>query len=188
MSTLASSVIDGETELHDEETTPEDDPHGYWGMEAPYGRFKNGKPRKTPGGKPGGGNVGGRSLQSLRDPLAERIVEYLGAPLGMISPLGLAVLDERSERTADAMIALATRRPRVRKMIERFVEGSSAVDLGSTVVGIGVAIQVDRGVVDPEGKASRYFNIDKLSQEVYGGYPERVVREPEPHGILGEMQ
>lgn len=187
MATIEQSEI-GDAEW-EEVPPPRDDPHGYWAMEAPFGRFKSGKPRKTPATGGGGGTtrIPGRSLSSLKEPLADRMVEYLGPPLAILSPLSVAVLDDRAEKTADALISIAVRRPRVRKMIERFIEGSSTFDLGATVVGLGVAIQVDHGRMEADANLARYFNIPTLYEETYGESPP--VREAEviPNGLLGDL-
>lgn len=187
MATIEQTEID---EGQWEEVTPADDPHGYWAMEAPYGRFKSGKPRKTPPGGGGGGTtrIPGKSLSSLKEPLADRMVEYLGPPLAILSPLSVAVLDDRAEKTADALISIAVRRPRVRKMIERFIEGSSTFDLGATVVGLGVAIQVDHGRMEADANLARYFKIPELYRETYGEDPETHHEEEfSPNGLMGDL-
>lgn len=157
-------------EITRSEVPPEDEQRDNEDEEAPWGRKADGTPRKKPGRRQGSTNTGGggrKSLSSLQEPLADRLVEYFGPPIGMISPLAVAVLDDRAEKTAAGLLALAARRPRVRKMIDRLLEGSATADVGLTVVGMAVAIGVDHQRFDIEGKPSRYFKIDRLAEEVY---------------------
>lgn len=161
--TLEPAAIE-DTELDADEETSE---------EAPYGYKADGTPRKRPGRKPGSTNSGStssRGLENLREPLTQRLVEYMGAPLMMVSPIGAAVWEERADRTADAILVLARRSPRWRKWLERFVAGSAGGDIGITMVGVVTGIMVDNGRVSPEGKIARYYGIDDIYTELYGAY------------------
>jgi hypothetical protein len=140
--------------------------------DAPYGYKADGTPRKRPGRKPGvgGGSTGGgrkKNFDSLKEPLADRLVEYLGPPIGVVSPLGLAVFEQRADKTASALCQLAATRPRIARMIQGMIAGSSSVDLVLTGVALITAIGVDMHRIQPETMVSHYFGIDRLYYELY---------------------
>jgi len=161
MPELMTTTVEPEEEKKDEETSPE----------APYGYKADGTPRKRPGRKPGvgGSSTGGRTKKydSLKEPLADRLVEYLGPPIGIVSPLGLAVFEDRADKTAAALCQLAATRPRIARMIEGMIAGSSSVDLVLTGVALITAIGIDLHRIEPTSMVSHYFRIDEMHQQLY---------------------
>jgi hypothetical protein len=162
--------------------------------DAPYGYKADGTPKKRPG-RPAGASGGTRKatgtsvakLKELKEPLAERLVEYLGPPIGFASPLALGVLDDRADKTADALINLAIKRPRIRKIVEGLVEGSSTVDLALTAVGIMVAISVDMQRSRPDTMVANYFDIPRIWEETYGEEVQQRQDIANAQGLMNEI-
>ena len=106
-------------------------------------------------------------LENLEKDLGDRIREYVAVPIGMVSPLGCAVLDERADRTAKALCNIAANSPRMRKALERFVTGSSLVDVGGTMVAVFIAVSVDLHKIEPMSVPARFANVPELWPVVY---------------------
>lgn len=113
-------------------------------------------------------------LAQLEEPLAEKLVEYIGVPMAVVSPLAAGVIDHRADKTAKALIALAKSSPRFRKALETFVTGSNVADLGFTVVAVLMAIRIDKQNLTPDemGMAAMYLQIDDVWRVVYGDSQE----------------
>lgn len=169
------------------DSNPGDDNDG--GIDpAPYGYKADGTPKKRPGRK-AGGSV---SLSKLEPELAEKLVQYIGLPMTVVSPLAAGVIDARAEVTAKSLVRLADTSPRFRRALEAFVKGSAVSDVGLTAIAIIVAIRVDRANETPEemGMVARYFDIDEIYVQVYGEPSEENGREPmvRQMGLMGEVQ
>lgn len=176
-----------ETELDVWEEIPSDD------EEAPWGRKKDGTPKKKPGRTagvdygPSGGSGGTRKKTVAQEELAEKLVEFFGPPLAFISPLGLAVFEDRADKTSRALINLSKTRPRIKKLIDGMIAGSSVLDLVLLPIGIAVAMQVERQRTHPDSMMASYFNIDELFPQLYpDGYTQNG-SNPQHHGLLGDM-
>lgn len=159
---------------------------------APYGYKADGTPKKRPG-RPRGST--GPSLSKLEPELADKVVEYIGLPMTVISPLAAGVIDARSEKISKSCIRLAETSPRFRRALEAFVKGSSVSDLGLSALAVIVAIRVDRANQTPDemGMVARYFDIDEIYLAVYGE-PEQGLNgngNGEPlrrMGLYGEVE
>lgn len=155
---------------------------------APYGLKADGTPRKRPGRKPGGSV----SLNKLEPELANKLVEYIGLPMTVISPLAAGVIDARADKTAKALTRLAETSPRFRRALEAFIAGSAVSDLGLTAVAVIVAIRVDKTEQTPDdmGMVARYFDIDEIYLQVYGQPEHQNGREPmvRSMGLMGEVE
>lgn len=167
---------------------PDPDP----GEAAPYGYKSDGTPRAKPGRKAGSSSSGGtsrpsKSLASLREPLVQRLVEYGGMPLAMVSPLAFSYWESRAEQTADSLLVIAGRSPRTRKWLERFITGTSTGDLGITFVGVFTAMMVDNGRVDPQGKVPHWLGLDSLYLELYGSFEEASTNGDNARGLYAEV-
>jgi len=154
---------------------------------APYGYKADGTPKKRPGRR-AGGSV---SLTKLEPELADKLVQYIGLPMTVVSPLAAGVIDARAEVTAKSLVRLADTSPRFRRALEAFVKGSAVSDVGLTAVAVIVAIRVDRTNQTPEdmGMVARYFDIDEIYLQVYGNEYQRNGREPvvKSMGLMGEV-
>lgn len=124
-------------------------------------------PGEKPKGKPRGRAAVKIKLENLEQDLGDRIREYVAVPIGMVSPLGCAVLDQRADRTAKALCNIAAGSPRMRRALERFVTGSSLVDVGGTVVAVFIAISVDLHKIEPMSIPARFANVPELWPVAY---------------------
>lgn len=178
---------------------PEEDKAAPYGRDesgepiAPYGYKANGDVKKRPGRPSGSGggstrtSGGGGSVEKYRKPLEQRLTEYLGAPLVMVSPIAAAVWEERVEQTANAILVLASGSVRWRKWLERFVKGSAAGDLGITFGGVITGIMVDSGRVSPDGKMAQFYGIPEIYTRLYGAYVGGQNGEVEARGLYTEV-
>lgn len=149
-------------------------------------------PLPEPGGgdskekKPRGTAAVKLRLEKLEPELADKLVEYIGLPLSVVSPLGAGVIDARSEKTARSLIRLAETSPRFRKALEAFVKGSTVSDLGLTAVAVIVAVKADMSNQTPDemGMVARYFDIDEIYYQVY---PDRPPTQNGNGSMVGRM-
>lgn len=183
MTTLETETIPEGLDSPDESEEFADD--------APYGYLKDGvTPRKKPGRKAGGSNSGGggssRSLSNLREPLIQRLIEYVGLPLAAMSPLAFSYWEMRAEKTADSLLIIAARSPRTKKWIERLVTGSATGDLGITGVGIVTAMMIDYGRVEPDNKFTHWLGLDDLYLELYGSFEAQRKAPDMERGLFAE--
>lgn len=133
-------------------------------------------------------------LEKMEPELADKLVEYIGLPISVVSPLAAGVIDARSEKTAKSLIRLAETSPRFRKALEAFIAGSTATDLGLTAIAVIVAVRVDLSNQTPDemGMVARYFDIDEIYYQVYPDYREESSNGNGnggvPHmGLMGEV-
>lgn len=176
---LEKTTVSDDTEKEDETTE-----------EAPYGYKADGTPKKRPGRPAGSGGYTRKAAFSdtEKDKLADRFVEYLGPPVSFASPLAFAVLEDRAEKTANALIQLAKTRPRVAKFIRGMIEGSATVDIALTGVGMLTAIGVEIQRIRPDSMVSHYFKIDDFYVQMYGEMAENIRNGTvERHGMMEEL-
>ncbi len=148
--------------------------------EAPYGRRKDGTPAKRRGRQPGSTNIGTgnrRVKVSLnQEELAQQIVE-MSIPMAFFSPLASAVIDERADRTAKALITLAGNSPRFAKGLATFISGSAYAELVFLPIGILTAVMVDYGRMSHESFLAKKFNID-IHYNTFMMTQTRITNEP----------
>lgn len=146
---------------------------------------KDGTPRKKRGRPPGSKNSGGGSISNLEGKLAESMRAYIGGPIAVISPLAMAVVDDRADRTASALCTVAARSPKMKKALETFVSSAGMMELALFPIGIAFAVMVDLGKVPYNSLPSRHFKIDKFAAELYGTEaPILQTVEPDGRGSL----
>jgi hypothetical protein len=107
----------------------------------------------------------------LKDHLQERLTELIVPPLSFVSPLGAFYFDQKSERTSIALIRMCERSPRARKALERFIQGSAAIDIAQVITGTIVAVQVDRGQISVQSMLSKALQIPELYLQLYDEFP-----------------
>jgi len=117
--------------------------------------------------KPRGRAAAKIKAEALEGEVADRIREYVAVPIGMISPLGCAVLDERSERTAKALCRIAATSPAMRRALERFVQGSAMVDLAGTMIAVTIAVGVDLHRIEPNSMPARMVGVPHHWMNIY---------------------
>lgn len=185
---------DNPAEEEVEETGDPEAPYGYESdgttPKAPYGYKKDGSPAKRRGRAKGSSGTSGasrKSLQSLREPLIQRLVEYIGGPIMLVSPIAAAVWEDRVEQTADSILILAARSPRWKKWVERLIAGSAGGDLGITLVGVATGVLVDTGRLSPDGKVQDFFKIGEIYAELYGAYQGAKENGDNARGLYAEV-
>lgn len=171
--------------------TEEDQKEDETSEEAPYGYKADGTPKKRPGrpkGSSGGTRKGSTFTESDTNKLAERFIEYLGPPIGFASPLALAVLEDRADKTANAFVQLARTRPRIARFVRGMIEGSSSVDIMLTGVGMATAIGVETQRFRPDSMVAHYFHIDQFYVELgYGEFITQNGQSQEERGLMSEI-
>lgn len=194
--TITRTDVPEEIDPPDIEYEETDDPDAPYGFEedgttpkAPFGYRKDGKVAKKRGRAKGSTGGGGRTknLSHLKEPLMDRLVEYIGAPIAFVSPIGAMVWEDRAEKTADAILILASRSVRWRKWVERLIAGSATSDLGITIVGVFTGWLVDIERVDPEGAFPRRFKIDMFYHEIYGEFQRGTTNSDNARGLYAEV-
>lgn len=158
--------------------------------EAPYGYFKNGKPRKHP---PGGRATGStRSVTVNQSELADKIVEYLGIPVSGFSPLAAAVIDDRAERTAKALMLLAGNSKRFARGLQLFMTGTAYGELIMFPLAVGFAVMVDMGRISPLAMPVQKFKITEFHMQLYPDewtqVGNRFQWQPGMNGHVGESE
>jgi hypothetical protein len=146
------------------------------------GKKKRGRPK---------GSTNKPKLDKLEADLTAALVA-MSIPVQGVSPLTCLYLEERAEKNAKAIIVIASRNPRLRKGIERFIEGSSLIDLPITLVGVITCLQVERGGADPNSRIAQALKIDQLFAEIYPNGLQFEYANPEeeitPRGVLSEVE
>lgn len=150
--------LDDTEEIHPDEIVIDE--------EAPYGRKKDGTPKKKPGRNLGTANVTGIKLSE--EALADKITEYIGIPVATFSPLACAVIDDRSERVAKALIMLSTSSPRLAKGLKLFIKGSAYGELIMFPAAIAIACLVDYQRLAPNAMPAQKLNITDFYMQLYG--------------------
>jgi|SRR5882672_3865678 len=160
--------------------------------EAPYGRKKDGTPAKKRGRQPGSSGVRRSRVNISEAELQEALVDIIGTPFLVVSPLAVSVIDDRSERTARALIRLSSRSPRIAKMVNTFVEGADYKELVLFPVAIAVAVLVDAQRLAPDSMPAKHFKIDDFWNELYedtkNAYAGNGQGVAQARGLLGELE
>lgn len=132
------------------------------GESASSGTTGTGKPRGRPKG-----TANKATLDQLRTDLTDFLVEG-SAAIAPLSPLAMAVIDERAERTANAVVTLAGSSPRLIAALKKSVKAKAAVDLAMFPIAISVALMVDYNRLHPEAMMAQKFGI---TEHYYTAYP-----------------
>jgi len=134
--------------------------------------------------KPRGRAAAKAKAEALEEELSARIREYIAIPLGMVSPLGMAVLDQRADRTSYALCRVAATSPAMRRALERFVQGSALADVTGTAVAVAIAVGVDLHRIEPNSLPARFAGVPKAWRLVYPD-EQMWVHEPNGNGNTG---
>lgn len=129
--------------------------------------------RNSSSKKPGRpkGSVSQATLDKLRDDITETMVD-MSAAVAPLSPLAMAVIDARAEKTANAIVILAGGSPRLIAALKKSVKAKAIVDLAMFPVAISVALMVDYQRMDPNTQIARKMGVTDLYADAY---PENVV-------------
>lgn len=132
-----------------------------------------GEAKKRVGRPPGSSNK--QSLDKLEERLKDKLLEEMVLPIAFISPLAAANVEERAERTAKAAMRIAAKNPKVRRGIEKAIDGSDVFTLVMFPLTTAVCVMVDMGMMQPTAAPARAAGVGKLWPVVY---PDEVPGEP----------
>ena len=142
--------------------------------EAPWGLKADGTPRKKPGRKAGSSTGSGvsRSRSSVSDTaFAQRISDELvelSAPLAIVSPMAMGHVARRVDRTANALVNISRKHPRVKAAIITYFDSVAYKDIALFVLGIPIMVMIDYGKLKPDSKAGFPFQAQEIWMECYG--------------------
>ena len=117
--------------------------------EKPQTERKRGRPK---------GSVSKASLDKLQEEIAESIVEA-SAAIAVASPLAMAVLDERADKTASAIITLAGGSPRLINALKKTVKARAVITIAETCSAVSVALMVDYNRMQPDSLMAQKFGV-----------------------------
>jgi hypothetical protein len=122
-------------------------------------------PAKKAVGRPRGSSAE-RSSQEISDALQQKADEFFA-----VISIGLPVTGtygvENSEKSIKALMAIAKRRPGLMKALMRVADGADGLDLGRTVLGLGVALQVDLGRIPADMLIARATGVTAVVEKYF---------------------
>lgn len=129
-------------------------------------------PARRRGRPPGSKNRSkGESLESLEGRLKEKLLEEMVVPIAFVSPLAAANIEARAERTAKAAIRLAAKNPKVKKGIEKIIDGSDVFTVAMFPLSTAVCVMVDWGMLPPLSPPARAIGVPRLWDDAHPEYP-----------------
>ena len=132
-------------------------------------------------------------LEDLEQQLKDKLLEDLVIPGAIASPLLAANIERRADRTAKAVVRIASRNPAVRKGLEKALQGSDILVVATFFLTSAVCVMVDLSMMDPNAIPARAANVPDLWHEVYGD-DENGNKGAEPRhrnyrrGLLSEVE
>lgn len=145
-------------------------------IEAPWGRKADGTPKKKPG-RPSGGGGGSSSSSStsrsntdsrLAARIADELIE-LSAPMAIASPMAMAHVARRADKTGEALVSISKKYPRVKVAIDSYFNSVAYKDLALFVTGIPMCVMADYGIIKPDSKVGIPWHIEEIWLECYSG-------------------
>lgn len=130
----------------------------------------------TPAGEPVEGKKRGRpkgstnkvTLEKLERDIADAIGGEIAGVWGVASPLGGYILTERADRTASALIRIASKNPRFLNGLRGALSASDYLALAVLPAALAVAMAVDMGMLKPDSIASDKLGVQAAWQYCYG--------------------
>lgn len=114
----------------------------------------------------GRGTAAERSLQQIQDQFEEQLNTILSL-FSLAMPVTGVYATENSEKAVTALFNIAKRRPKLLAALSKTADGIDAVAIGQYALGIGVALQVDLGRMDPHSLPARAFGVEKVFMEYF---------------------
>lgn len=136
------------------------------GADAPAQPKRRGRP---PGSKNRTSST--TSLAQLEERLRDKLLEEMVVPIAFVSPLAAANVEMRAERTAKAAIRLAAKNPKVKKGIEKIIDGSDVFTVAMFPLSTAVCVMVDWGMMPPLSPPARAVGVPRLWPEAHPEYP-----------------
>lgn len=112
-----------------------------------------------------------RLAQELLDPLAK-----IAMALSFTAPTASAVLIERGEKTATALVGIAAGHPKMLAALQRATKVGPAADLVETAIMMAIAVSLDMGRIPPEHPLAGLTGVGALYQAVH---PEAAAAAPQ---------
>lgn len=138
------------------------------------------------------GSTSRAKLEDLEAQLKDKLLEDFVIPGAMASPLLAANIEKRADRTAKAVVRIASRNPSVRKGLEKALQGSDLVTVAAFFLTSAVCVMVDLNMMEPNALPARASGVPDLWNTVY----EEPLEESEPsngrhrfrRGLLSEVE
>lgn len=131
------------------------------------------KPRGRPKGSTNQAN-----LSSLEIRLKEKLHEDIVAPLIIASPLAAQAMLDRTDRTVKAAMNIARKNPKVRKGLEKFIDGSDYLTIAMFPLAIGIGAAVDYGFMGATSVPAKAVGIPDIWERTY---PDEVPTPARSH-------
>lgn len=148
------------------------------------------KPEGKRRGRPPG-STSRAKLEDLEVQLKDKLLEDFIIPGAIASPLLAANIEKRADRTAKAIVRIASRNPAVRKGLEKALQGSDVVTVAAFFLTSAVCVMVDMSMMDPTALPARAAGVPDLWETVY---EEPIGVSPNGHrrsfrrGIYAEVE
>lgn len=105
----------------------------------------------------------------------------MSAAIAPASPLVMAALDERADKTAHAIVILAGNSPRLINALKKTVKARAAITIAETLSAVSVAAMVDYNRMRYDSPIAQKFGVTENFEKVYtiietngnGGEPTR---------------
>lgn len=141
-------------------------------------RSDKGKPRST-GGRPSRAS----SLKKLADDLLEPWA-MLAAGASMTMPTLAGVMISRGERTADAIVKIAEKHPRMLKALQKGAEMSAFSELAQTGLQMVIAAGMDFGRIPPDSPMGMMTGVSDIYAQTHPPMPDDVQTNGYPPNLV----
>jgi hypothetical protein len=131
------------------------------------------------------GSASKQSLDKLEEKFRDWLLEELVVPITFVSPLAAANIEARAERTAKAAMRIAAKNPKVRRGIEKAIDGSDYFTLAMFPLTTAVCVMVEMGMMEPSAPPARAAGVPRLWQEIYPEEPQENQRQNGSRGARG---
>lgn len=127
-----------------------------------------------------------RLAQELLDPLAK-----IAMALSFTAPTASAVLIERGEKTATALVGIAAGHPKMLAALQRATKVGPAADLVETAIMMAIAVSLDLGRIPPDHPLAGLTGVGALYAAVHPeaqqGGPQYMTEPPPYTTPSGDM-
>lgn len=107
------------------------------------------------------------NTDALGQQLHDKLIEEFLIPVAMASPLAAANIEARAEKTSKAVARLAAKNPKVRKAVQRMIEGSDVVTVIAFPISTAICVMVDMGMMGATAIPAKAVGVPRLWDEVY---------------------
>jgi hypothetical protein len=93
---------------------------------------------------------------------------FFGKRVSVVLPVTGVYTVDRSEKTASALVAVASKHRRTLELLEVATKIVPALDLAEFAMGLGIAVMMDTGKIQPGSFAASMTGIQEFWEMVYG--------------------